>query len=102
MSIVQILLYTVSATTEIPLVSQPAISTNLPMVTSLVTAVLFQLWLFRSRQDLEEVGSMDTGSFLKSFYITLRSEIGVWEAVHCNSLPSWLMGAQGLCCPLVL
>lgn len=75
------------------------------MVTSPVTAVLFQLWLFRSRRkgNLEEVGSMDMESFLKSFYIyTFRSEIGVWEAVGCNSLPSWLMGAQGLCCPLVL
>lgn len=95
-----------SATTEVPLqlVSQPTISTNLPVVTSLVTAVLFQLWLFRTRQDLEEVGSMDMGSFLKSLYMTLalRSEIGVREAVGCNSLPSWLMGAQGLCCPLVL
>lgn len=92
--------------TEFPLqlVSQPAVSTNLPVVTSLVTSVLFQLWLFRSRQDLEAVGSTDMGSFLKSLYITLtpRSEIGVWEAVGCNSLPSWLMGAQGLCCPLVL
>lgn len=95
-----------SATTEVPLqlVSQLTISTNLPVVISLVTAILFQLWLFRFRQDLEEVGSMGTGSFLKSLYMTLvlRSEIGVREAVGCNSLPSWLMGAQGLCCPLVL